>query len=418
MGYACHSLKPAAPLRAAVGRPDLDRILLLGTALVFLVLVVGTLALPGLFWDSFLWPLFWGPIEADARGGIGPGGIVEGYNPASTLTYGLVLALVLYGIYRLLVRVGEPGGTSFLLAILPFVAVGAVVRSLEDARFFRPPVSYLMISPLIYVVTGLLTTGLVAGARLLARRGSGAAWRGCMAWIGWAFLGGVTIYVAAFVYLKPWLPYLADPSGPALLAACGFLALRWSSERSRRLHPHAIVFVVGMTFVGGAVLQVSPLVTAGVWPDGMPPGPPSARAAPGELLVVPALAALGCIVVALVVLALRRSVPLCAVAIRPRNMMLFLAHFLDAAATYRGLDVYGYGEKHVVPNLLIQLTGTALVMFPLKALVVGVVVWALDIELRKDLARTPLLGTLARTAILVLGLAPGLRDVLRLALGV
>jgi len=100
------------------------------------------------------------------------------------------------------------------------------------------------------------------------------------------------------------------------------------------------------------------------------------------------------------------------------TLVLFAAHFLDGAATFRGLDTYGYSEKHVIPSLLIDLTGTAAVMLPLKLAVVSAVVYLLDIEYRNDLAESPNLGWLVKVAILVLGLAPGMRDMLRLAMGV
>ena len=50
----------------------------------------------------------------------------------------------------------------------------------------------------------------------------------------------------------------------------------------------------------------------------------------------------------------------------PLNLSILLAHLMDASSTYIGVDKLGYYEKHVVPTYLIQLTGTALVMYPLK----------------------------------------------------
>ena len=102
----------------------------------------------------------------------------------------------------------------------------------------------------------------------------------------------------------------------------------------------------------------------------------------------------------------------------PVAILLFLAHFIDGAATYRGLDAHGYSEKHVLPTLLIELTGTAAVMLPLKFLVVTAVVYLLDIGYAEDLRDTPTLTWLVKVAIMVLGLAPGIRDTLRLVMGV
>jgi uncharacterized membrane protein len=53
----------------------------------------------------------------------------------------------------------------------------------------------------------------------------------------------------------------------------------------------------------------------------------------------------------------------------PLNLSILLAHFMDASTTYIGIDKLGYFSKHVVPTYLIQLTGTALVMYPLKLII-------------------------------------------------
>jgi uncharacterized membrane protein len=102
----------------------------------------------------------------------------------------------------------------------------------------------------------------------------------------------------------------------------------------------------------------------------------------------------------------------------PVAILLFFSHFIDGAATYRGLDAYGYAEKHVLPSLFIDLAGTAVVMLLLKALVISAVVYLLDVAYREELKESPTLGWLVKVAIMVLGLAPGIRDALRLAMGV
>jgi uncharacterized membrane protein len=42
----------------------------------------------------------------------------------------------------------------------------------------------------------------------------------------------------------------------------------------------------------------------------------------------------------------------------------------------------------------------------------------LDVAYREDMQRTPTLAWLVRVAVMVLGLAPGVRDMLRIAMGV
>ncbi|MDD4448738.1 MAG: DUF63 family protein [Methanothrix sp.] len=95
------------------------------------------------------------------------------------------------------------------------------------------------------------------------------------------------------------------------------------------------------------------------------------------------------------------------------NQMVIYAHMLDASSTYIGVDWFSYYEKHVVPTFFINLVGTAAIMFPLKLLVLLPVLYMID----KSMAE-PSLRNLTRLALITLGLAPAVRNTLRLALGV
>ncbi len=86
---------------------------------------------------------------------------------------------------------------------------------------------------------------------------------------------------------------------------------------------------------------------------------------------------------------------------------------LDASSTYIGVDWFGYYEKHVVPTILIDLTGTAAVMFPLKLIILLPVLSMIDGSM-KDAS----LRNLTKLALITLGLAPAVRNTLRLALGI
>jgi uncharacterized membrane protein len=97
------------------------------------------------------------------------------------------------------------------------------------------------------------------------------------------------------------------------------------------------------------------------------------------------------------------------------NVLLLFAHALDASATFLGVDFYGYREKHVLPHILISHAHTAAIMYPLKLLVLLFAIYALDV-LCKNLAENA--RGLAKFCIFVLGLAPGVRDIVRVALGV
>jgi len=99
------------------------------------------------------------------------------------------------------------------------------------------------------------------------------------------------------------------------------------------------------------------------------------------------------------------------------NSLMIFSQFLDGAATFVGIDFYGYNEKHVLPSFLIALTGTAAVMLILKFTVLLFVIYLLDVEYRKMMQGLPVMNGLIRLVVIILGMAPGTRDMLRLALG-
>jgi uncharacterized membrane protein len=83
------------------------------------------------------------------------------------------------------------------------------------------------------------------------------------------------------------------------------------------------------------------------------------------------------------------------------------AHMLDASATFLAVEYLGYFEEHVFENFLIQVVGTALIIYPLKIVVLGIILVML-----KKLEG----GPFWYFALIVLGYAPGLRDTLTIML--
>jgi len=95
------------------------------------------------------------------------------------------------------------------------------------------------------------------------------------------------------------------------------------------------------------------------------------------------------------------------------NLMILYAHMIDASSTYIGMDWFGYYEKHVVPTFLIDLVGSAAIMYPLKLLILLPLLKIIDSSMED-----PSLRNLTKLTLITLGLAPALRNTLRLALGV
>jgi len=97
------------------------------------------------------------------------------------------------------------------------------------------------------------------------------------------------------------------------------------------------------------------------------------------------------------------------------NAFVLDGQLLDATATSFGLTFLPYAEKHVLPNFLIEATGTAFVMYPLKLVVTIPVLFIIDQYLKTESKN---LTGLVKLAILTVGLAPAIRDTLRMTLGI
>lgn len=94
------------------------------------------------------------------------------------------------------------------------------------------------------------------------------------------------------------------------------------------------------------------------------------------------------------------------------NIVILTAHFLDATATTVALNVYDYGEQHVIPRMLDPILGP-FAMFILKILVVLPALWAIDRYAEEKEFRKFL-----KIVVFILGIAPGLRNMIRLVAAV
>ncbi|MBL7206090.1 MAG: DUF63 family protein [Candidatus Aenigmarchaeota archaeon] len=94
------------------------------------------------------------------------------------------------------------------------------------------------------------------------------------------------------------------------------------------------------------------------------------------------------------------------------NQIVLGAHFLDASATYFALSIFGYLEQHVVPRVSAALFGP-ISMFFLKIVVVIPVLYLID-----QYAEQRDFRNFLKIVVIILGLAPGLRDLIRLMAGV
>lgn len=93
------------------------------------------------------------------------------------------------------------------------------------------------------------------------------------------------------------------------------------------------------------------------------------------------------------------------------NLEVLSAHIFDATSTFVAMDFFGYYEQHVLPTFMINLAGTAFIMYPLKIIIILIILYVIDKEV-DDVTSNHML----KLAIFILGLAPGIRNFATLVL--
>jgi uncharacterized membrane protein len=269
----------------------------------------------------------------------------EPYNVVETLTYALILVLAVYLIYRWMSRstwLSDSGfkfDDSFVLATLPYVVLGGVLRVIQDAGMITGDLQFLIVTPPIYFVLFVFTIGMI-------------------------FLA---LYLQVQGLIKNFLTFYALAGCMAVLVVVLILTA-WGIN-----HTHIDLFVV--------------------W-------------------IIPLMA----IIATILVWAFMRFVLRWHYVNDPLYLTLIFGQLLDASATSYGIDMHPavqYIEQHVVGSGLINLTGTAFVMFPLKLLVLFPAIYIMQLY-RKE--ANPAFWHLVLLAMIVVGLAPGIRDMTRMVL--
>jgi uncharacterized membrane protein len=262
----------------------------------------------------------------------------SGYNPVNTFTWAIVLGISLYGVIKVLEKLQIKITPRFIASVMTFVLAGSSLRVIEDAHLgiIHPPLSYLLITPIIYFVVFIVTVICLWISVQLQRAGLVKDFHITFACIGllWFFVNliillhfehTVTVYVPLFVIV----------AGSGLTFAFYLIARRLNSS----------IFT------------------------------------------------------------------------NPLNLSILLIHLMDASATYIGVDKLGYYSKHVAPSFLIKLTGTALVMYPLKLIIFIGVIYLLDTQFEDD-KQSSNMKMLIKMTLLVLGLSTAARDTIRMTLGI
>jgi uncharacterized membrane protein len=264
----------------------------------------------------------------------------EPYNVVDTLTYALILVLSVWLVYRWLKHSGISLDGGFILATIPYVVLGGLLRVVEDTGMITSDLRFLLITPLIFFVVFFIAAGALVLSRYLEKKG-----------------------------VIPRFPPFYGGIGAGLSAAVA-LVLAW----------------YGLTYTTIDLLVL------------------------GSILLIAAATSLA-------VMGLLQYVFRWEFAGDPLYRVLIIGQMLDASATGYGIDLgpIPYEEVHVVGSALIRWTGTAFSLFPLKLAVVIPAIYVLEMYRREGNRE---FANLVILAMITVGLAPGVRDMVRMVLHV
>ena len=410
---------------------------------IFLAVILAITFVPQVnsFWEEH----FVNPIESDAceAGEVDCDKTGAKYNIYNTLAYGFCFFIFFTMINELLEYWKIVIDDKFVFNSIPLLILGGVVRVLEDADSFEPPIQYIMISPLIYgTITAIALFFLSLGVWLsksdlpsktkaiglisFAIGSYGLWWYFAPGeWIhpsSWSLivLSGVAL-TAEFLRSKP----LKDPVmffgiASTLLVILAYLNL----SQNELVNPEMLWDTV---IIAGLLTVLIWLLSWFISNQGIPNimfGLLFALFSFNLYLVrdmennsaIIMLMSLGVIISLIGSLSFSHSKWMPAAhMLNPLYLTLYFGHFIDGSATYLGIDNYGYVEKHVLPTWFIETFGTAIVMLPLKFFVVTGVIVALENEEHKEDQKQMI--SLLILFLLALGLGPGTRDILRIMFG-
>jgi uncharacterized membrane protein len=244
-----------------------------------------------------------------------------GYNIFNTVVFGIALGIIVILIIKMF-RYIEKDPKDLVIPVIPYIFLGSSTRALVDNGIY--PLSYLLITPGIYFITGFITI--------------------------------FTLLLSVYI------------------------------EKRTNFDYRYFILIVGVIICIPNILSIPHInwvalfQVIGAW-----------------------------VLVSSIFVVLRNKWGL----IKDKfNLSVILAQIFDASATFVAIDFYPYMEQHVLPNALIGLTGTAMVMFPLKIIIILMALYVIDYYLEDKTIKNML-----KLAIFILGMATGLRDLLSLCMG-
>ncbi len=324
---------------------------------IIVFIMVAVVLMPSIFYDQWIWKHYWGPVVADAAGGVAYHNGVradEGYTLIAEITFGLILIFALYALYKLFKKLKITVNWRFALSLMPFILYGPVSRVLEDTGYFDVPIVYWFISPFIYIqIAFFALLFLLLGYYLEKRLKNPKITINRV-----LFFGGLVFLLPSSYLIIRWI--IGDQWGPTT-------GVRFD----------VFLIIIALVFlIVGAVYLIAHFYKN------------------KEKIVIYK---------------------------NPLNLAMLSGHLIDGLTSYISIkDPFlmglNYAEKHPASNLLLEIWGP---LFPIiKFILIIVVIYIFDIYFKDELKNYLNLVNMLKICILILGFSPGLRDLLRVTMGV
>ena len=418
--------------------------------------------IPGNFLDDIFQDYFMDPIRAES--------LSDGsYNQVNTLSYNVTLILSVISIAAILRKVGIAATECTIFALLPWIIWAALGEVVEDAALFGPVLESWFVSPGIHFQGAIwvISTGFIAS--LAAKAGNFPDDR---IWVTGATISlilfqtilfltslqqgrigtpmedilnlwpvaifgliGIVIVLVSHPFMEKWSSieqgiFQVGIGGCMILYGCLHSYIRMMNKLEEA-GQNSTLLAIDRSVISesGAVEIFHPEVL--FWTLVVPAlvlipvyifvGRPNLRLLKNRGISVPGLLPVG---LSLVDYEKERtqlhddmeSLTWKAILASPIVLLAMYGQAVDGIATGIGLVEYGYIEKHVFSSAVIEFFGTAYGFTVLKC-GIGLVVWWFY-SLQRWEYQYRHLRILMALALMTVGLAPGLRDVFRMALGV
>lgn len=391
-------------------------VLFLGIFLgIIAVIIIAYLLAPTLVYDQWIWKYYWGPVVADASGhSVSFNGVTaqEGYTILSEITYGLILVCALYGLYKLLKKLEIRIDWYFCLALFPYILFGPVTRVLEDTNYFSEPAVYWFISPLIYFQTTLYVLIFLFLGYYLQKRAFNA--RKTLFILLSVFVLIDSFYTIIWALGIRYGASLIEPGFFYVLSILAFLPLLYRMIKKQMMTVNTVVFSGGLLVVLPCFFLIGRWIMGDQWSG-------SYGTYGNVFLLVIGLVFLIVLLVYLIAWVYRKHDTIM-VYKNPLNLSMLAGHLIDGITSY--VSIYdplhmglpSYVEKHPASNGLMELWPP---LFPIvKFLLIIIVIYVFDVVYKKELGKYSRLVNLLKIGIFILGVSPGLRDLLRVTMGV